>query len=52
MVFRYDAQPIEDGDIGVPEWNGRLKAFGGVETKLDDFLSTQPKNKGKEKSKK
>ena len=29
MVFRCNAQPVGDGVIGLPEWNGRLEVFGG-----------------------
>jgi DDE superfamily endonuclease/Tc5 transposase-like DNA-binding protein len=52
MVFRCNAQPVGDGDIGLPAWNGRSAVFGGVGVKLGDFMSTQPKNKGKNKTKK
>jgi DDE superfamily endonuclease/Tc5 transposase DNA-binding domain len=51
-VFRSDAQLVTDGVVGLPEWNGRLKMFGGVGVKFDEPEDSQPRKAGRRKAKK
>jgi hypothetical protein len=46
-VFRSDAQLVTDGVVGLPEWNGRLKTFGGVGMKFDEPEDSQPRKAGR-----